>query len=105
MSRLGRIAGRVAASQPVKARKLVELLLTQRGSTAKANWTGAWDRVEVDGAKVVTVNRGKGFEDAVAVSTAGGHMVYMEPFTVENMPTAGEMLLFHCTDGLFVKWL
>ena len=95
----------VGVGGPIDAGEVVKILKDEKGQPFKANWTGAWDRATAGNARLVTVNRGGGFEKAAAVDAEGGTMVYMGPFSVEAMPTGQDMFLFYCDDGLFLKGL
>lgn len=99
--RLSGMVSRVA--ETASADSVAGILKREKGQSFKANWTGAWDGAVSDNPRLVTVNRGKGFESAVAVRAAGGDMVYMGPFKVDDMPTKDAMFMFHCDDALFIK--
>ena len=85
------------------AMRIVEILKQERGQDFKANWTGAWDRNKSANARVVTINRGAGFESAVAVDAGYGMMIYMGPFSIVSMPTSSEMFLFNCDSAFFIR--
>jgi hypothetical protein len=103
------IAHAVHAGTP----QVLKLLTQERGQKFGANWTGAWDKMIAGETRLVTVNRGKGFEAAIAVFAVeapkdlgvSAHMIYYGPYKVTNLPTAKEMLQFECSDGLFLAGL
>jgi hypothetical protein len=99
---LTRIAKELTAKTE-SAKRIVQILEQERGQDFKANWTGVWDRNRSENARVVTINRGSGFEEAVAVDANLGMMIYMGPFSIEEMPTPKTMFLFNCDSAFFVK--
>jgi len=97
-----------AEEKPVTAKELLKLAKNE--VELKAEFDGAWDGIEYENVKVVTINMGNGFEDAFAAGTGGGYMVYLPPYTLEQAPTAKEILMFHCNGtnkngAMFIKGL
>jgi len=88
----------------INAKELYTYLKFSKGDNFKANWTGAWDMYNVNNVKMVVINRGYGFEDAVSVEGSDkGMFIYMPPFTLANKPTDKEMLLFYADDAIYIK--
>lgn len=99
------------ASEPssdLSADQVVAILSTEVGQSYKAAGPdGVWDRGNVaKPPKVVKVNFGNGFEPAVAVpQDTGGYMVYLGPFTLENIPTPDRLFLFHSGRYFYIEGL
>ena len=96
-------------SDKISAQKLVNIMLeelrTEGICVFKAKWTFAWDRMDAIDAKVVNVNVGNGFEEAVAVLSENktGVFLYVGPFAIENKPSKETLLLFECDNGIYIK--
>lgn len=72
----------------------------------KANWTGAWDKVDHgDAVKLIKINAGLGLQSAVAVHTNDGFMIYLGPYMLESLPTEEELFLFYCEEGMYISGL
>lgn len=70
----------------------------------KAKWDFAWDSNEAINAKVVTVNIGNGFEDALAVKDdTGGTFIYAGNIAIENFPDKETLLMFECDTAIYIK--
>ena len=86
------------------ADQVAQMASAHRGTTISVNSTGAWDRFEkVQSAHGTTINRGKGFEQAVAVENDKGTMLYMGPYKLENSESDKEMFMFFADDMLFIS--
>jgi hypothetical protein len=84
------------------AKEIVNFINKSHGSL-KANWTGMWDLFEASRAKVITINRGKGFEKAVFAESSSGNFIYFGPFEIDTMPDKDTLFLFYCDDAFFIK--
>lgn len=83
---------------------VAKVVNSQKGSFISVNFTGAWDRYgPIKRAMVKPVNVGKGFEDAVLVTSDHGTFIYLPGYQVENMPSNKEMFLFYADDAIFIK--
>jgi len=86
--------------------QIVAILNKESGEEFKANWTGAWDKYEIKSAKEITINRGNGFERAVAVKgTDGGTFVYYAPYKINSLPSETAMFFFYADDAIYIKGL
>ena len=83
---------------------VVDILKKEKGQIFRANWTGATDKYTAGDSSIIQINRGTGFEKAVAVKNNGEMFIYMQPFKIINMPDEKSMLLFSCSDALFIKF-
>lgn len=100
LDRLGQVLGTFVTRE-----QLIELIQGQKGWPFKASWIGggAWDTYGSEGhAEPVAVNRGNGLEDAIAVETPAGIMLYIGPYRLEQEPSDQDMLLFYCAQAIFV---
>lgn len=89
-------------SDNITADELVKKISTE--TEIKVNFTGAWDLLDsIKGAKVITINRGKGFEEAIKVTSNHGDFLYMPPFKMEAEATDTTLLLFYADDAIFIK--
>ena len=86
-------------------KEIAELIRKERGSTFKVDWHGAWDPFESNGQATVTwCNDGRGFLPCVEVlDKDGSRMFYVGPFSIEQMPSSTNMLMFYCTNAFFVR--
>ena len=95
--------------EPRGLQSVLKYLRKEHGQPFGVNWTGAWDKMTVGMATPITINRGKGFEAAIAVeavdSDIGGHMIYMGPYKITQTPTREDMLMFESDDGMFIAGL
>lgn len=90
----------------ITAEILAKIINTSEiGQNIKVNFTGAWDKYgPVSEAKVITVNKGGGFEDALSVKSPHGTFIYFPQFKLESKPSEDTMLLFHAgEDSFFIK--
>lgn len=87
----------------MEVKKLVHLINSQSGENIKVNWTGVFDRFDVVEAKEITINRGNGFEQAIEVVGVNGKFLYFGSFEIHNYPTDEEILMFNCSNGIFIK--
>lgn len=86
------------------AEEVAEIIRSEKGEQFHANFNGIWDRCTGGDAKVVQVNRGNGFEDAVAVEVdEDGIFFYFGTFNYAHGPSATEMFGFYADGGFFVK--
>jgi hypothetical protein len=87
------------------AKEIVEILNKEKGERYAANWTGATDKAVVKRATVIKINRGKGFEDCVKceISDVSGYYIYMQPFTIDSMPTKDSIFIFKCNDAIYIQ--
>lgn len=61
-----------------------------------------WDRCGGKPFKI-TINRSNGFEEALALDTNEGVMLYFQPLFIEDHGTDSTVLLLLCDDMLFIK--
>lgn len=98
----------------LKAKDLVKMLKKDSYMKASAK-DEIWDTVDrYVNPKVITVNVGHGFEDAVAVMTEGGWMIYIghkgKDYILTNYPSwhkkstgDNQALLFNCQEMIFIR--
>jgi len=84
---------------------IADLVRKESGESFKADWHGAWDEFFSDGiASVVWVNAGDGPVESVAViNRRYGIMYYVGPFSLEQLPSKEQLLMFRCTGAFFVS--
>ena len=87
------------------AKQIVEILNKEKGERYAANWTGATDKAVSKKATEIKINKGRGFEDCVKseVADAPGYYIYMPPFEIDSMPTDKIMLVFKCSNAIYVQ--